>query len=156
MLSRPLESASDVQKSKKSSKELEINGIGLTKVDHLAILVPNLNKAIRMMSEGFGLAVESRKEYPDLGMSVAILRADNIKIELIEPTGPGPYWESRRNVATLNHIAIDEESIPTLQERFGETGLKVKDESKRRADGGYIVDVDPSTVMELRIQLIRR
>ena len=102
------------------------------------------------------MRLKEKKNYPELGMKVAILEAENIAIELIEPTGPGPYWKSRKKKSTLNHFAIDSRTIPSLQNRLKKTRMKMDKESRRKIEGGYIQNVDPSTVMGLRIQILDR
>jgi len=121
----------------------------LTRIDHFAIVVPDLSKARNILSKGFGMRLKEKKNYPELGMKVAILEAENIAIELIEPTGPGPYWKSRKKKSTLNHFAIDSRTIPSLQNRLKKTRMKMDKESRRKIEGGYIQNVDPSTVMGL-------
>ncbi len=126
----------------------------MTKVSHLAIVVQNLNKSIRLMSEGFGLTVKSIDDYPDSGMKVAMMKADNLDLELIEPTGPGLYWQFRSlGQASFNHIAIDGDSIPSFDKKMSRLGVKPKQGSKRDSDGGWITDLDQETTLGLRIQI---
>lgn len=110
-----------------------------------------------MISEGFGLSIASRKEYPESGMKVAMMKADNLDIELIEPTGPGNYWQFRSfGPASFNHLSFEGDTIPSFGERCGKLGIRPKKDSTRGADGGTITDIDPETTLGLRFQIFNR
>ncbi len=128
----------------------------MTKVSHLAIVVQDLDRSIRLMSEGFGLTVNSVKDYPDSGIKVAMMKADNLDLELIEPTGPGLYWKFRSlGHASFNHLALDADSIPSFDKKMRKLGVKPKKNSTRNSDGGSITDLDQATTLGLRIQIFK-
>ena len=129
----------------------------MTRISHLAIVVQDVDKAVKLMSEGFGLSIGGRKDYPAAGIKVAILKAENLEIELIEPTGPGNYWQFRAlGPASFNHLAFDGDTISSFAERSDKLGVRLKKDSIRDADGGSITDIDPETTLGLRFQVFNR
>lgn len=129
----------------------------MTRISHLAIVVQDLDKAVRLMSEGFGLTLESREDLPGSGMKVVMMKADNMTLELIEPTGPGRYWEFRSlGPASFNRLAFDGDTIPSFEKRSDKLGIRPKKDSVGNADGGSIYDIDPATTLGLRFQMFNR
>lgn len=97
------------------------------------------------------------KEYPAMGMKVAILKADNIDLELIEPTGPGLYWQFRSSAgASFNHVAFEGDSLPSFDENARMLGIKPSKNGTRPTETGTITDLDPDTTLGLRLQVLRR
>lgn len=129
----------------------------MTRIGHIAVVVQDLDKAVELFSRGFGLTPASRKDYPDLGIKVAVVKAENLDVELIEPTGPGNYWEFRSpGPASFNHLSFEGDTIPSLGERSDKLGIREKKDSTRKTESGTITDLDPETTLGLRLQVYKK
>ena len=63
----------------------------ITGLDHIAIAVPDLNKAIKRFAEDFGLDFKGQEDVQDALTSTAFFPLDNTSIELVHPlNGQGP------------------------------------------------------------------
>ena len=59
----------------------------ITKFNHVAIAVPDINVAIDLYKNILGANVSEIHEYPNHGVSVVFITLKNTKIELMEPLG---------------------------------------------------------------------
>ena len=60
----------------------------IKKVDHIAVVVPDLAAAMKFWVEAFGLALERVESVPREGVDVAFLPVGDSEIELLQPTDP--------------------------------------------------------------------
>jgi methylmalonyl-CoA/ethylmalonyl-CoA epimerase len=70
---------------------------------HYAMSVPDLQTAIEWYGRVLDFALEKRFPIPAIPAEVALLRRDNMRIELFEVAGAQPLPEQRRDPNTDNH-----------------------------------------------------
>jgi methylmalonyl-CoA/ethylmalonyl-CoA epimerase len=128
----------------------------LVRIDHVGVVVEDLARAVSVFEDGLGLSLVEQKEYSELGMKVAILEAENIEVELIQPIGPGPYWKNRKPHTHYNHLAVDMNTVGSIEKRLSESKISLLPERRRIQEGGYVQNLNPKTTMGLVIQLIKR
>lgn len=81
----------------------------MTRVDHIGIIVSDLDAAVAKLGVLFGEA--QRKDLPDVGLRVAEFRAENVTIELLEYPKNADF--ARRVMGErigLNHLSLAVES----------------------------------------------
>ena len=66
----------------------ETHTIPICKLDHISIVVPNLDLASKFYLETFECEVSVPINLPNQKMRIAYVILSNVKIELMEPTGP--------------------------------------------------------------------
>ena len=66
----------------------EASTIPVCKLDHISIAVPNLEVASKFYLEVFDCEVSDPIVLPKQSMRIAYVKLSNVKIELMEPTGP--------------------------------------------------------------------
>ena len=59
----------------------------LKRLNHIAIVVPDINKAKEIYQQKFDAVVSDPKNYPEHGVTVVFVKLENTKIELMEPYG---------------------------------------------------------------------
>jgi methylmalonyl-CoA epimerase len=81
-------------------------------VDHIGIVVRDLEAAVPYYRDRLGMALVGREEQPRAGVRVAYFDAGTTRIQLLQPTAPGPisgflaeYGEG------LHHICLLVEDI---------------------------------------------
>jgi len=123
-------------------------------VDHVAAVVEDLDKALRILTDGFGFETLDVKDYPEAKIKAAFVKAGNTKIELIEPTGQGPYLDMlKAGFKGMNHIAIEVEDMEATISRLRALGVEPKDKNPRFARGGKFLDLKDETTVGIRVQL---
>ena len=63
--------------------------IPIDKLDHISIAVPSLDLASKFYIDTFGYEVSDPIDIPNQKMRIAYVILSNVKIELMEATGPG-------------------------------------------------------------------
>lgn len=82
------------------------------------------------------------------------MKADNLDVELIEPTGPGLYWQFRSlGHASFNYLAHEAGTTPSFEKKMSKPGVKPNENSTRNSDGDSITDLDRDTTLGLHIQI---
>ena len=82
--------------------------IPATRLEHVALAVPDLDAAISFYSETFGLAVSEAVVSKEQGVRMAYVEFGNAKIELMEPVGdasPIATFALRLTMSTTQFLA---------------------------------------------------
>tara|TARA_Y100000590_G_C15732125_1_gene1017399 strand:- start:1559 stop:1963 length:405 start_codon:yes stop_codon:yes gene_type:complete len=86
----------------------------LKKLNHIAIVVPNINDAKKIYEEKFNAEVSEPKSYSEHGVTVVFVKLENTKIELMEPYGENSpiskFLEKNPN-GGMHHICLEVEDI---------------------------------------------
>jgi methylmalonyl-CoA/ethylmalonyl-CoA epimerase len=102
-------------------------------VNHIGIAVRSI-EAHRAFYEGtLGAEFEGVEEVPDQGVRVGFFRVGDVRLELLEPTGPtGPvaaFLESRGE--GLHHVAYTVEGLAARIAEWRGAGVRMIDEAPR-------------------------
>jgi methylmalonyl-CoA/ethylmalonyl-CoA epimerase len=131
------------------------NGNAVTGVDHISILVEDVDEATEFYVDLLGLTVVKLEDSELHGVKAAFLRAGDVMVELIEPLGPGP----RRTLLEkrgpgFHHVCFE---VPDLVRALGEVaaaGVRVIDEKpKPGVEGGRISFLHPKSTQGAMIEL---
>lgn len=83
------------------------------RIDHVALLVRNMDAAIARLADGFRLDLASDAVVAGGTLRMAYLRAGDTMLQLISPLGPGPFQDAlAENGESLHHICFEVDSIP--------------------------------------------
>lgn len=83
-------------------------------VNHIAIAVPDMDKAVSLYRDTFGVTVRDPQDMPDHGVSVAIVEIPNVQLELVAPLGdnsPVQKFLERNPSGGLHHISFEVDNI---------------------------------------------
>ncbi len=119
-----------------------------TKLNHLAIVVDDMDAALRFWSESLGLkqagAVES---IPAEAVDIAILELGDCHIELIQPTtvdsGVAKYLAKRG--AGLHHLCLEVPDLDATLAELRKRGCELINETPRQRDGRRYAFVHPGS-----------
>ena len=104
------------------------------RVDHIGIVVADLQEAGRWLGETFGLPLQRTLEFPARGIRAAFYRCGDVDIEVIEITHP----EARRQRlgegerARIEHIAVEVGDLQTALARLAALGVRTNAAEPRR------------------------
>jgi methylmalonyl-CoA epimerase len=129
----------------------------IEKIDHIAILVRDLEKAVRVYSKGLGLHVERIEESSEFHVRMAFIPVGDVYVELIEPIGPGRAKDFlEKNGEGLYHICYRVADIEKAMEKFGST-LKFRDAIPRKGSAGALVAfLEPDGLFSVYTELVER
>lgn len=125
------------------------------KINHLAIVVEDIEKALAVYRDALGLPLDHISEEPAEEVRVAFLPTANAEIELIQPTttesGVARFLAKRGE--GLHHICLAVESIEAAVQALQNRGLEVMGEPKYNKRGEKYVFVHPKSAHGVLLEL---
>jgi len=108
------------------------------KIDHIGIVVPDIEEALRVYQEVLGLELTRIEERPEIGVNIAFLPAGDSEIELVQPTtkesGVASFLKKRHG--GVHHICLEVDDIEAALAELQEKGLALIDELPRQGTHG--------------------
>jgi methylmalonyl-CoA/ethylmalonyl-CoA epimerase len=125
-------------------------------LDHIAIAVPDLDRAIRRFADDLGLTFEGAEDVASAQTRTAFFPVPGTRIELVHPLdGQGPiarYLEQRGG--GLHHLCFRTDDIEADMQRLRERGYKLlSDTPQPGAHGTRVVFVHPKSADGVLIEL---
>ena len=103
-------------------------------VDHVGVAVEDLDSAIALYSDGFGLSVQHRETVTEQGVEAALIGVGDSHVELLRPLGedtPVGRFLAKRGPG-LHHTAYRCADVAEALEQCRARGLRLIDEAPRR------------------------
>jgi len=123
-------------------------------VDHLGIIVDNLDQAIELFECMFDLKPSKIKEMADVGLRIARLKAENIDIELIQYTSEENFGKRVMGPEKgVNHISIKVEDMDAVLRDLEEKGIKTKEGFPRAGSHGLVAFFEPDTTEGILLEV---
>ena len=128
------------------------------RLNHVAIAVPVLKKAIAIYSDILGANVSPVHELPDHGVSVIFVELPNAKIELLEPLGnnsPIETYLERNPDGGIHHICYEVDDIIAAGEHMKRRGARVLGDGKAKtgAHGKPVLFLHPKDFCGTLVEL---
>lgn len=115
--------------------------MNVTRLHHVAYVVNDLDAALPVFTERYGLAVTIRELMPEQGVEAVMLGAGEGAVELIAPTDPesgvARYLEKRGE--GLHHIAFEVDDLPAALDQLRAEGAELIDQAPRVGLGGHLI-----------------
>ncbi len=111
----------------------------LRRVSHLGLAVRDLDAAVRLYEDVFGLRVQHRWVAQADRMEAASFRVGEIEIELMQPMSedsPVGKFIARRGEG-LHHVAYEVDDVGEALDRARQAGLETIDEEPRPGGDGH-------------------
>jgi methylmalonyl-CoA/ethylmalonyl-CoA epimerase len=127
-------------------------------INHIAIVVENIEKALAVYGEAIGLPLAHIAEEPAEQVRVAFLSTANGEVELIQPTtsdsGVANFLAKRGE--GLHHICLEVESIQATLQEMEARGLTVLGEPRVNQRGDKYVFIHPKSAHGVLLELYER
>jgi len=98
------------------------------RLNHIAIAVPDLDKASELYRTVMGAKVSAPKEQPAHGVTVVFVELPNTKIELLHPLGeksPITNFLARNADGGIHHVCYEVEDIYAARDKLKSQGARV-------------------------------
>ena len=105
------------------------------RLNHIAIVVPDLAAASTLYREVLGARVSEPQPLPAHGVTVVFVDLPNTKIELLEPLGTTSPVESfleRNPAGGIHHVCYEVEDIIAARDRLRAAGARVVGDGEPR------------------------
>jgi len=127
------------------------------RVDHVGILVSNLDEAIKLYEDCVGVVVDKIETVSEQGVRAAILSlAEGAKLELLEPL-PGSNLARvlEKRGEGLHHITFEVDDVDKELSRLSEL-VELIDKKPRQGLEGLVAFLHPKSLRGVLIELCQR
>lgn len=130
--------------------------MAIRKISHLGIAVRNLEEQKGFYGTILGLELVGEEEVADQKVRVAMFRAGEVRIELLEPTAsdsPIAKFLDKRGEG-IHHVAFEVDELPSMLSHVKERGVRLIDETPRPgAEGQSIAFLHPKSTFGVLTEL---
>jgi methylmalonyl-CoA/ethylmalonyl-CoA epimerase len=125
-------------------------------IDHVGIAVKSIDEAKKFWVDTLGLKLSHIEEVPEQKVRVAILKAGEATIELLEPTSPDSpiqrFIEKRGE--GLHHLTLETDKLAErLQELKGANVALINEQPRIGAGGANIAFLHPKSAHGVLVEL---
>jgi lactoylglutathione lyase/methylmalonyl-CoA/ethylmalonyl-CoA epimerase len=126
------------------------------KIDHIGIVVRDIQEALKVYETALGLPLKEVAEVADQKVEVAFLPIGESNIELVQPTsddtGIAKYLAKRGE--GIHHICLEVDDIEAALDQLKAYGVRLIDEIPRQGAHGQVAFVHPKAMHGVLIELI--
>ena len=127
------------------------------RIDHIALIVPDLEQAIALYEESFQVKFYMRERNEQGGYEVAAFEVGDGHVELLAPTRPSSViagFLDKRGPG-IHHIALEVEDVEVSISEAKARGLRLTSEAPRPGTGNSrIVFVHPRSLLGTMVELV--
>lgn len=128
----------------------------ITKINHIAILVGDLESPLNFWRDALGLELTQVEEVPGEQARIAFLPTGDSEIELVQPTtddsGLARYLDKRG--PGMHHICLEVDDIDGMLVQLKEKGIQlINEEAKVGSDGRRYAFVHPKSASGVMVEL---
>lgn len=125
-------------------------------VNHVAVVVRNLDEALKLYQDLFGVKPSKIEAVPEQGVKAAILPMGNGgEIELLEPIDPNAgvakFLESKGE--GIHHICLEVDDVDADLNKLAAKGVSLIDKKGRKGLAGKVGFIHPRAVKGVLIEL---
>ncbi len=130
----------------------------LGRVNHIAIAVPDIDKATASYRDVLGASVSQKQVLPEHGVTIVFVNLPNTKVELLEPLGaesPITAFLGRNPDGGIHHICYEVDDILAARDKLTAEGARVlgKGDPKIGAHGKPVLFLHPKDFYGTLIEL---
>jgi methylmalonyl-CoA/ethylmalonyl-CoA epimerase len=130
----------------------------LGRLNHVALAVPNLEKACELYAASLGAKLSEPQALPGHGVKVVFVDLGNTKVELLEPLGensPIAAFLDKNPSGGMHHICYEVDDILAARDHLKASGARVlgDGEPKTGAHGKLVLFLHPKDFMGTLIEL---
>ena len=132
--------------------------MNIERLDHLAIAVPDLERAAATYRDVLGARVSEPQALPEHGVRVVFVELANTRIELMEPLGDASTiakFLERNPGGGLHHVCYEVDDIMAAREHLLRAGARVLGDGEPRigAHGKRVLFVHPKDLCGTLVEL---
>lgn len=129
--------------------------MGTCRVEHIGIIVEDLDQSLDLFERLLGLRATGVQDMTDVGMRIANLEAENLRIELIQYTS-GEKGFGRQVMGSApgyNHIALEVKDLDPALKTWESGGARIMPGFPRRGSHGRIAFFEPASTGGLLMEV---
>ena len=128
------------------------------RLNHVAIVVPDLEDAATLYRETLGATVSDPQPLPEHGVTTVFVDLENTRIEFLHPLGkdsPVKKFLARNPAGGVHHVCYDVKDIISARDQLERQGARVlgNGEPKKGAHGKPVLFLHPKDFCGTLIEL---
>ena len=128
------------------------------RLNHVAIVVPDLEEAAALYSEVLGATVSDPEPLPEHGVTTVFVELENTRIELLHPLGdasPVEKFLTRNPSGGVHHVCYEVKDIIAARDQLERRGARVLGDGKPKegAHGKLVLFLHPKDFCGTLIEL---
>jgi methylmalonyl-CoA epimerase len=131
-------------------------GLGITKIHHVAVIVRDIEQALGLYRDKLGLNVDAVMDMEYDHVIIGFLPVGEVKIELVAPTddttGSARFLESKGE--GFHHVCFEVPDIQAALDQLSADGLTLIDKAARKGGEGPVAFVHPKSCHGVLVELI--
>jgi methylmalonyl-CoA/ethylmalonyl-CoA epimerase len=129
----------------------------LKKIDHIAIVVKDVEKAAKSYADMFGFKAGEKRPGPGGEFTSVMMALGDIKVELFQPLKPGSHMKFlEEKGGGLHHVSFATDDIAKEMRNLKAQGKKLQNEEPMVLPNAKIAFVHPSAAENVLIELVQR
>lgn len=125
------------------------------KLNHLAIVVEDIDSAIVFWRDALGLPLGEVSDVPQEAVKVAFLESGESHVELVQPTsddsGIAKYLSKKGT--GMHHVCFEVADIEATMQRMTELDIELINETPRERDGRRYAFIHPKSTGGVLVEL---
>ncbi len=128
------------------------------KIDHIAVVVKDLDGAVKTYRDMFGFKEVERLAGPSNEFTSVMMEMGDIRVELFQPTKEGTSFARflAEKGGGLHHVSFRTDDIAKEVKTLKGLGKKLMSDEPRQLAGAKIMFVHPSAAENVLIELVER
>lgn len=129
------------------------------RIDHVALVVPDLDQALELYRETFGLEPTFREHNEEQGIEEAGFVVGDAHVDLLSSIRPDSVIAGflLKRGPGLHHIGLEVEDLDACLEQVRERGLRLTGNEPRQGTGGSrIAFIHPKNLLGTMLELVER
>lgn len=129
----------------------------LRAIDHIAVVVKDIDKAVKSYSNMFGFKVLEKREGPGGEFTLVMMSVGDVRLELLQPLKEGSFSRFlEKKGGGLHHVSFLTDDIVKDMNTLKAQGKKLQNEEPIAMPDARIAFVHPSAAENVLIELIQR
>ncbi|MDD2522462.1 MAG: methylmalonyl-CoA epimerase [Anaerolineaceae bacterium] len=127
----------------------------ITKINHVAIVVRDIEESLKFWEESLGLSLDHIEVVPSQNSRVAFIPVGDSEVELVQPTssetGLASYLEKRGE--GMHHLCLEVDNIDAKLTELKEKGVRLINETAEVLPGRKMAFIHPKAGNGVMIEL---
>ncbi len=127
----------------------------ITKINHIAVVVPDIDGALSFWRDALGLEVEHVEDVPSQKSTVAFIPVGGSEVELVTPTSPdtGAAKYLNERGAGMHHLCFEVDNLVEMLAQLKSKGVRLINETPVELEGRRLAFVHPKSASGVLVEL---
>jgi methylmalonyl-CoA/ethylmalonyl-CoA epimerase len=127
----------------------------ITKINHIGIVVPEIDGALNFWRDGLGLSLDHIEDVPSQRSKVAFFPLGESEVELVQPTtdDSGVVKFLRERGPGMHHLCFEVDDIVGMIAKLKGTGVRMINDIPQSLEGRLVAFVHPKSANGVLVEL---